>query len=242
MRNLGFVNFNVGKCFSILSAILNRNELAYGCLPMFVVLLASVSWKLSVCLSKECFLSWHTHLSHLFGWLQLDYFSCWTKLDLKGCWWLSPWKLCWILARARLCWKNLHCILAVQLCESICRAVPCSLKSVAFMYFAQDCKMKINYLKLLCDFSLFPCCIALVLCIVHYLSLLQSLGFGHFHHWEVLRAVYLTGGGSDYICSTSTLGGCMLQGNVRNQQVVLQNLMLWVFWYPLSSTYMEIIH
>lgn len=63
MRNLGFVNFNVGKFFSILSAILNRNELAYGCLPMFVVLLASVSYKLSVCLSKECFLSWHTHLS-----------------------------------------------------------------------------------------------------------------------------------------------------------------------------------
>lgn len=135
MRNLGFVNFNVGKCFSILSAILNRNELAYGCLPMFVVLLASVSWKLSVCLSKECFLSWHTHLPHLFGWLQLDYFSCWTKLDLKGCWWLSPWKLYWILARARLCWKNLHCILAVQLCWKYMHGSPLFVEECSFYVF-----------------------------------------------------------------------------------------------------------
>lgn len=108
-------------------------------------------------------------------------------MDLKGCWWLSLWKFCCILARARLCWKNLRCILAVQLCESICTSVPHSLKSVAFMYFAQDCKMKINYLKLLRDFSLFPCRIASTYsCTVHCaLFVLASVsGFWSlFHHW-----------------------------------------------------------
>lgn len=209
---------------------------------MFVVLLASVSYKLSVCLSKECFLSWHTHLSSF--WLtSVGLFQLLDQVGSEGLLVVVSVEVVLNFGKSKIVLEKLALYPGCSVVWKYMRGSPLFVEECSFYVF---CTRLQNENKLPeTPVWLLPISLLYSTCTVHCaLFVLASVsGFWSlFHHWEVLRAVYLTGGGSDYICSTSTLGGCMLQGNVRNWQVVLQNLILWVFWYPLSSTYMEIIH
>lgn len=168
---------------------------------------------LNMCLSKECFLDWVAQLFPIFS---VDFIWIIEIAEVsEGLLMVVSVEVLLILTRARLYWKIQDCILSVPLHWSICTtSVPHLLNSIACMRYAQGWNVKMNYLKLQCDFLFLryrisaDLCGALCIicpCFSHWF-LVTSLSVDSGQFWRL----YLTGGGNCYVHFTGIVGGCML--------------------------------